>query len=437
MDQLLRLRHPLLRRGVRARGRRPRGPGPRDVPGRAPHRRPPRARGRALDLDRRVVEAWDDEAGQTVEVGFDTLHIATGAAPCGPTYRAWTSRWSTPHRPSTTGWRCIHGESGRGRVVVVGGGYIGLEMAEAFVQQGARGHAGGGVRPPDAHPRRRRGRRWWGAGRAGRDVRLRRRSRPSRMARRGGRRAIPPTSWWWASASGPARSSPGRRASPSASRVPSGSTAPADQRRGRVGGGRLLRVVPRGARRRSTSPSGRWPTSRAGWPASTWVAATRPFPGVLGTAVTKVCNIEIGRTGLSEAEADQHGFAYVEATVEGESRAGYFPERKKLTLKALAERGSRRLLGAQIVGAGARQAHRRAGHRHPGRHDRRRRGRARPRLRPPVRPGVGPGPPGGPNGCWLRTATVHGKETARHLTRNSALTPFASLDRQRKEWGWS
>ena len=74
------------------------------------------------------------------------------------------------------------------------------------------------------------------------------------------------------------------------------------------------------------------------------------FPGVLGTAVTKVCSVEIGRTGLSGREADRHGFAYVEAAVDGESRAGYLPERKPITLKALAEVGSGRLLGAQIVG---------------------------------------------------------------------------------------
>ena len=71
---------------------------------------------------------------------------------------------------------------------------------------------------------------------------------------------------------------------------------------------------------------------------------------MLGTAVTKVCSVEIGRTGLSCREAAQHGFAYREATVEGESRAGYLPEQRKLTLKALAEEGSGRLLGAQIVG---------------------------------------------------------------------------------------
>ena len=74
------------------------------------------------------------------------------------------------------------------------------------------------------------------------------------------------------------------------------------------------------------------------------------FPGALGTAVTRVCSIEIGRTGLSRAECERYGFAAVESSVEGESRAGYLPERKRIRIKALAEAGSGRMLGAQIVG---------------------------------------------------------------------------------------
>jgi NADPH-dependent 2,4-dienoyl-CoA reductase/sulfur reductase-like enzyme len=74
------------------------------------------------------------------------------------------------------------------------------------------------------------------------------------------------------------------------------------------------------------------------------------FPGALGTAVTKVCSVEIGRTGLSLAEAARYGFVAVEAAVDGETRAGYLPERKKIRIKALAEQGTGRMLGAQIVG---------------------------------------------------------------------------------------
>jgi NADPH-dependent 2,4-dienoyl-CoA reductase/sulfur reductase-like enzyme len=74
------------------------------------------------------------------------------------------------------------------------------------------------------------------------------------------------------------------------------------------------------------------------------------FPGALGTAVTRVCSVEIGRTGLSRREAEDHGFVAVEASVEGETRARYLPERKAIKVKALAEAGTGRMLGAQIVG---------------------------------------------------------------------------------------
>lgn len=74
------------------------------------------------------------------------------------------------------------------------------------------------------------------------------------------------------------------------------------------------------------------------------------FPGVVGTAVSKVCDLEIARTGLLEAEATRAGFQYVTARVEATSRAGYFPDAAPMTVKILAEQGSGRLLGMQIVG---------------------------------------------------------------------------------------
>nr|WP_213455246.1 FAD-dependent oxidoreductase [Micromonospora sp. NBRC 107566] len=74
------------------------------------------------------------------------------------------------------------------------------------------------------------------------------------------------------------------------------------------------------------------------------------FPGVAGTAVTKVCDLEVGRTGLLEAEAERAGFAFVAAKVRSTSRAGYFPGSAPMTVKLIAERRSGRLLGAQVVG---------------------------------------------------------------------------------------
>jgi NADPH-dependent 2,4-dienoyl-CoA reductase/sulfur reductase-like enzyme len=74
------------------------------------------------------------------------------------------------------------------------------------------------------------------------------------------------------------------------------------------------------------------------------------FPGVVGTAVTKVCELEVARTGLTEHEARAAGFDYVTATIKSTTRAGYYPGAAPIHVKVLAERGAGRLIGAQIVG---------------------------------------------------------------------------------------
>lgn len=74
------------------------------------------------------------------------------------------------------------------------------------------------------------------------------------------------------------------------------------------------------------------------------------FPGVVGTAVSKVCDLEIARTGLREKDAQAVGLQYVTATIESTSRVGYFPNAAPMTVKMMAERLTGRLLGVQIVG---------------------------------------------------------------------------------------
>ena len=74
------------------------------------------------------------------------------------------------------------------------------------------------------------------------------------------------------------------------------------------------------------------------------------FPGIVGTAATKICANEVARTGLTETEAADAGFSYVTATVRSTTRAGYYPGAAPLTVKLIAEVRSGRLLGAQIVG---------------------------------------------------------------------------------------
>ncbi len=74
------------------------------------------------------------------------------------------------------------------------------------------------------------------------------------------------------------------------------------------------------------------------------------FPGVVGTAVSKICAYEVARTGLQEKEAREHNYDYDTATIEAKTRAGYYPGAGKITVKLIGEKGSGRLLGGQIVG---------------------------------------------------------------------------------------
>ncbi|MET9254927.1 FAD-dependent oxidoreductase [Streptomyces sp. NPDC003717] len=74
------------------------------------------------------------------------------------------------------------------------------------------------------------------------------------------------------------------------------------------------------------------------------------FPGVVGTAVSKVCDLEIARTGLREKDAERVGLRFVAVTIESTSRAGYYPGASPMTVKMLAELRTGRLLGVQIVG---------------------------------------------------------------------------------------
>jgi NADPH-dependent 2,4-dienoyl-CoA reductase/sulfur reductase-like enzyme len=74
------------------------------------------------------------------------------------------------------------------------------------------------------------------------------------------------------------------------------------------------------------------------------------FAGVLGTALTKVGDLEIARTGLCTTQAEKAGYDYRSEVVEGTTRAGYYPGAEQITVKLLSDRGSGLLLGGQIVG---------------------------------------------------------------------------------------
>jgi NADPH-dependent 2,4-dienoyl-CoA reductase/sulfur reductase-like enzyme len=78
------------------------------------------------------------------------------------------------------------------------------------------------------------------------------------------------------------------------------------------------------------------------------------FGGVLGTAITRLVDTEIARTGLTVTEATEAGFDPVATTIEAKTRAHYFPGAEAIAVQLVHDRGSGLLLGGQIVGgAGA------------------------------------------------------------------------------------
>lgn len=73
------------------------------------------------------------------------------------------------------------------------------------------------------------------------------------------------------------------------------------------------------------------------------------FHGILGTAVVKVFDLAVGRTGLTLREARQGGLAALATDAVGRSRAKYYPGSESITVRLVHEPGGR-LLGAQMVG---------------------------------------------------------------------------------------
>ena len=76
------------------------------------------------------------------------------------------------------------------------------------------------------------------------------------------------------------------------------------------------------------------------------------FPGVMGTTVFKTFDFNAAKTGLSMRDAEKEGFHPIQAIVRGYDRAHYFPGVKESTLKVIADRETGRILGGQAIGEG-------------------------------------------------------------------------------------
>ena len=91
--------------------------------------------------------------------------------------------------------------------------------------------------------------------------------------------------------------------------------------------------------------------NRAGWAVADNICG-RPvaLPGIAGTAVFKVFDLQVARTGLSQREALDAGFEPVDVQIQARSRAHAHPGAATISIQMLADKKSGRLLGAQMVG---------------------------------------------------------------------------------------
>ena len=310
----------------------------------------------AIDAAARTVEVRDHARQRNLTLGFDQLHVATGARPLRPELPGIGLDHVKGVQTLDDAKELLdHARTARCRsVVVVGGGYIGLEMAEAFTRWGAEVTLVEGsdqlMRTLDADM----------AGRLvaplrglGIDVRL---------------------------DTAVAGFEPGQVL------LPDGTTILADlvvlglgvQPNSELAGEAGAERGHRGAlvvdRRQRTTLEGVYAAGDccesfhlvSGRPTHVALGTVAnkqgrvaginlgggyaTFPGVVGTAITKVCSLEVARTGLTEREAAAAGFSAVAATIEATTIAGYLPDTKPMVLKLVAERGTGRLLGGQIVG---------------------------------------------------------------------------------------
>lgn len=74
------------------------------------------------------------------------------------------------------------------------------------------------------------------------------------------------------------------------------------------------------------------------------------FKGIVGTTIMKFFDLALGKTGLSEKEADQLGISYGVHVQETTDIAGYYPGKETMHMKLIYRKDDQQLLGGQIIG---------------------------------------------------------------------------------------
>jgi NADPH-dependent 2,4-dienoyl-CoA reductase/sulfur reductase-like enzyme len=325
----------------------------------------------AIDAQRRTVRVRNLSDGGEREEGYDALLVATGAHPFIPDVEGLAERAHVVHTldegvrvrdlvvPSREdGSPC--------RVTVIGAGYIGMELAEALVRRGHRtvmvDRSSQVMKTLDDDMAAVVERVLVDFGvevRLGEDVRavLGEGAQPTAVVTSGGQHPADVV----IVAAG-SRPNIDMAAAAGCAVGPSGALVVDDRMRTSVDGiwaaGDCVESVDLVAGMRRNVQLGTH-ANKQGRVAGIDIAARARgedgdarFPGVVGTAVTKVCAWEIGRVGLTEVEARRMDVPFAVTRFTGTARSGYLPDPGTVHVKMMAEQGTGRVLGAQLVGTG-------------------------------------------------------------------------------------
>jgi NADPH-dependent 2,4-dienoyl-CoA reductase/sulfur reductase-like enzyme len=311
-----------------------------------------------LDLARQEVVARGP--GGEVRTGFDHVVIGTGAAPITPAWAGEGVRGVYRAQTLPDGAAILAALGGARRAVVCGGGYVGLEVTEALLRRGLevtvvqRGPQLMGSIDPDV------------------SVGLRR-----ALERHGATLLCGTTADGLVTSGGAVRAvvtsagelpadlvvlalgvEPRTALADKAGLEIGGSGGIVTDDRQRVAGsagnvyaaGDCTEVVHRVYGRRMTVALGTHANKQGRVAGITIGGGDATFPGVVGTAITGFFDVEAARTGLSCGEMDRAGVPCVHATITSTTVAGYLPDAPEVTVRLVAEAGSGRVVGGQIVG---------------------------------------------------------------------------------------
>ncbi len=320
-----------------------------------------RSEATALDMERREVEVRDRDGGSTYRLGFDHLVLATGARPRRPDVPGADADGIHGVQTLDDGQRLLDELAGSPRrAVVVGGGYIGIEMAEAMVNRGlavtvlTRSAEPMATLDPDM------GRQVHEAMEGlGIDVRTSVTLRGFEIDDAGHVRAVSTDEGTFdcdlvvlGTGVGP-ETTLAREAGLTVGRW-DGLVTDLQMRvfdsEGVWAAGDCVESLDRISGNRVHVALGTHANKQGRVLGTNLGGGYATFPGVVGTAVSKVCDLEIARTGLKEADCEVVGFRWLTVTVDSTTRAGYYPDAQPITVKLVAERRTGRLLGAQVVG---------------------------------------------------------------------------------------